>query len=89
VLRWSSTSGIEPHVTVFDKSTRHDGTFSRDDPSSVLSCVLRPGPRPAGSRWSRFDINVIAAIEWHGHPSDLYRARLLGDSVYGSAEMTG
>jgi transposase len=23
--------GIEPHVTVFDKSTRHDGTFSRDD----------------------------------------------------------
>ena len=23
--------GIEPHVTVLDKSTRHDGTFSRDD----------------------------------------------------------
>jgi transposase len=23
--------GIEPHVTVFDKSTRRDGTFSRDD----------------------------------------------------------
>jgi len=23
--------GIEPHVTVFDKSTRTDGTFSRDD----------------------------------------------------------
>ena len=23
--------GIEPHVTVFDKSARHDGTFSRDD----------------------------------------------------------
>jgi transposase len=23
--------GIEPHVTVFDKSTRQDGTFSRDD----------------------------------------------------------
>lgn len=23
--------GIEPHVTVFDKSTREDGTFSRDD----------------------------------------------------------
>jgi transposase len=23
--------GIEPHVTVFDKSTRKDGTFSRDD----------------------------------------------------------
>lgn len=23
--------GIEPHVTVFDKSTRTDGKFSRDD----------------------------------------------------------
>ena len=23
--------GIEPHVTVFDKSARKDGTFSRDD----------------------------------------------------------
>ena len=23
--------GIEPHVTVLDKSTRQDGTFSRDD----------------------------------------------------------
>src|SRR6202163_3620248 len=23
--------GIEPHVTAFDKSTRQDGTFSRDD----------------------------------------------------------
>jgi hypothetical protein len=23
--------GIEPHVTVFDKSERQDGTFSRDD----------------------------------------------------------
>ncbi|MBB4423986.1 hypothetical protein GGD66_002530 [Bradyrhizobium sp. CIR48] len=23
--------GIEPHVTVFDKSARTDGTFSRED----------------------------------------------------------
>jgi hypothetical protein len=23
--------GIEPHITVFDKSARSDGTFSRDD----------------------------------------------------------
>jgi hypothetical protein len=23
--------GIEPHVTVFDKSARKDGTFSRED----------------------------------------------------------
>jgi hypothetical protein len=27
----SPTVGVEPHVTVFDKSTRQDGTFSRDD----------------------------------------------------------
>jgi hypothetical protein len=23
--------GIEPHIPVFDKSTRQDGTFSRED----------------------------------------------------------
>src|SRR5580700_7603747 len=39
--------GIEPHVTVFDKSTRQDGTFSRDDftydhVGDVYSC---PGGR--------------------------------------------
>ena len=32
MLGWLvSERGIEPHVTVFDKSTRHDGTFSRED----------------------------------------------------------
>ena len=45
--------GIEPHVTVFDKSTRQDGTFSRDDftydhVGDVYSC-------PAGSTF-RFEI---------------------------------
>ena len=28
---WSYEHGIEPHVTVFDKSARKDGTFSRED----------------------------------------------------------
>ena len=28
--------GIEPHVTVFDKSTRQDGTFSRDATSPTI-----------------------------------------------------
>ena len=37
--------GIEPHVTVFDKSIRQDGTFSRDDfnydhVGDVYDCVL-------------------------------------------------
>jgi hypothetical protein len=27
--------GIEPHVTVFDKSARQDGTFSRDSPMTT------------------------------------------------------
>jgi hypothetical protein len=46
--------GIEPHVTVFDKSARTDGIFSRDDftydhAGDVYRCpsgkVLRPGRR--------------------------------------------
>ena len=28
---WSHERGIEPHIPVFDKSEREDGTFSRDD----------------------------------------------------------
>ncbi len=28
---WSRSSGIEPHIPVFDKSRRKDGTFSRED----------------------------------------------------------
>ena len=45
--------GIEPHVTVFDKSTRQDGTFSRDDftydqsATSILAPPARCSPRPA------------------------------------------
>ena len=32
MLSWLvDEQGIEPHVTVFDKSARQDGTFSRDD----------------------------------------------------------
>jgi hypothetical protein len=32
MLRWLVYEhGIEPHVTVFDKSARRDGTFARDD----------------------------------------------------------
>jgi len=32
MLRWLVYEhGIEPHVTVFDKSTRRNGTFSRED----------------------------------------------------------
>ncbi|WP_426443531.1 hypothetical protein [Bradyrhizobium genosp. P] len=30
--------GIEPHVTVFDKSARKDGTFERVDPVRSKFC---------------------------------------------------
>jgi hypothetical protein len=48
--------GIEPHVTVFDKSARTDGTFSREDfiydhAGDVYRC---PGGKPSlpQGRWS-------------------------------------
>jgi transposase len=37
--------GIEPHVTVFDKSTRQDGTFSRDDFTMSATSILAPPAR--------------------------------------------
>ena len=40
--------GIEPHVTVFDKSGRKDGSFSREDfnydPANDI--YICPGARP-------------------------------------------
>jgi hypothetical protein len=30
-LRWLMDRGIEPHIPVWDKSSRSDGTFSRTD----------------------------------------------------------
>ena len=46
--------GIDPHVTVFDKSTRQDGTFSRDDftydnVGNVYSCLARKMLTTTGS----------------------------------------
>ena len=47
--------GIEPHVTVFDKSTRQDGTFSRDDftydhAGDIYSCPAGKMLTTTGSR---------------------------------------
>ena len=49
--------GIEPHVTVFDKSARQDGTFSRDDftydhAGDVYHC---PGGKMLTTTGSRID----------------------------------
>ena len=47
--------GIEPHVTVFDKSARNDDTFSRDDFTyeHERDIYLCPGGRVAGRRRER------------------------------------
>ena len=47
--------GIEPHVTVFDKSTRQDGTFSREDftydlPATSILCPAGKMLTTTGSR---------------------------------------
>jgi hypothetical protein len=53
--------GIEPHVTVFDKSARKDGTFSRDDFTydhehdvyhclSIAANIRRAAERPLAPR---------------------------------------
>jgi hypothetical protein len=52
--------GIEPHVTVFDKSGRQDGTFSRDD-FTYEHAISSPGA-VQGSRLDR------AAIDLRGRP---------------------
>jgi hypothetical protein len=55
-IQWSDfpTNGIEPHIPVFDRSKRTDGTFSREDfaydrPADVYVCpgakVLRQRQR--------------------------------------------
>jgi hypothetical protein len=36
--------GIEPLVTVFDKSGRQDGTFSRDDFTTIMPAMSTSAP---------------------------------------------
>ena len=51
--------GIEPHIPVFDKSQRTDGTFSRDDsqpgelPTRASMTGLRYNPASIGFRTRR------------------------------------
>jgi hypothetical protein len=54
--------GIEPHVTVFDKSARTDGTFSRED-----FTYDHEGDMGGGSR-EIFSAAPQGCAE--GHPSD-------------------
>ena len=44
---------IAPHIPVFDKSNRTDGTFSRADFTSILSATVTPAPR--AKSWSNSD----------------------------------
>src|SRR5690348_13546574 len=68
--------GIEPHVTVFDKSTRQDGTFSRDDftydhVSDVYSCPAGKMLTTTGSR-----VNDGATLRYRASKYDCEACRL-------------
>ena len=68
--------GIEPHVTVFDKSTRQDGTFSRDDftydhVGDVYSCPAGKLLTTTGSR-----INDGATLRYRASKYDCQTCRL-------------
>jgi hypothetical protein len=57
--------GIEPHVTVFDKSARSDGTFSRDDftydhDRDIYVC---PGGRTLTTTGTRVNDAMLAKAE--------------------------
>jgi len=68
--------GIEPHVTVFDKSARQDGTFSRDDftydrAGDVYYC---PGGKMLTTTGSR--INDGATLRYRASKYDCEPCRL-------------
>ena len=68
--------GIEPHVPVFDKSTRQDGTFSRDDftydhVGDVYSCPAGKLLTTTGSR-----INDGATLRYRASKYDCQTCRL-------------
>src|ERR1700747_1119952 len=68
--------GIEPHVTVFDKSTRQDGTFSRDDftydhVGDVYSCPAGKMLTTTGSR-----VNDGATLRYRASKYDCEACRL-------------
>jgi hypothetical protein len=68
--------GIEPHVTVFDKSTRQDGTFPRDDFTSdhvgdVYSCPAGKMLTTTGSR-----VNDGATLRYRASKYDCEACRL-------------
>jgi Transposase DDE domain len=68
--------GIEPHVTVFDKSARRDGTFSRDDftydhDGDVYYC---PGGKILTTTGSR--INDGATLRYRASKYDCEACRL-------------
>src|SRR6202142_1707985 len=68
--------GIEPHVTVFDKSARQDGTFSRDDftydhAGDVYYC---PGGKMLTTTGSR--VNDEATLRYRASKYDCQACRL-------------
>lgn len=75
--------GIEPHVTVFDKSERDDGTFSRSDVSydHKRDIYLCPAGKVLRSRWRRFKgrpagVSKEGMIKYRARKADCLACRL-------------
>jgi len=76
--------GIEPHVTVFDKSARKDGTFSREDfgydPAGDLKprcCPKEPARKvPRSIHEGARDMARAIAKSWQGHVSRRLRKKV-------------
>jgi hypothetical protein len=51
ILKWLTDRGIEPHIPVWDKSRRGDGTFSRSDFTydAERDCYVCPGGKTLGT----------------------------------------
>jgi transposase len=71
MLGWLvSERGIDPHVTVLDKSTRHDGTFSREDFHYDPECdaYLCPGGKTLTTTGTR--VNDDATVLYRASKAD-------------------
>jgi hypothetical protein len=74
--------GIEPHVTVFDKSVRTDGTFSRDDDCDRCALMARCCPKQPARRVARSiyegarDMAREIARSWEGRTSRRLRKKI-------------
>jgi hypothetical protein len=51
-LGWLIKGGITPHIPVWDKSSRDDGTFSRTDFTKIRTCIIVSARSCTHGKWS-------------------------------------